>query len=94
MAHPYMSSVGELVAQCIGHSRLPNPCLTGDEHGLALPAYGPVPALEQHPQFVFAPDEGTQIVTVQRFESTCRNGLASHFPGVHETVEPLKRVFA
>ena len=73
--------VAEALAQRLDQARLADPGLTREQHDLAVAVPGPGPALEQDAELVLAPDQGRQVLPMQRLEPALGAALADHPEG-------------
>src|SRR4030095_11988647 len=73
-----------------GETRLADAGLTGEQHNLTFASSGPLEALQQKSDFVFATDEWGELMPMKSFEATFGLAFADDAPDMNRRGEALQ----
>src|SRR6185436_15788053 len=73
-----------------GETRLADAGLTGDKHNLTFAGSGPLEALQQKSDFVFATDEWGELMPMKSFEAALGLAFADDAPSTNRRGEALQ----
>ncbi len=89
-----MGLVGDACRDGLHQARLTDAGVAGDQHDLALTIDDGLPAVQQQPELLVAPDERRQAAAVARVQAIAHAALGAHPEDVHRLGEALQRVCA
>ena len=73
-----------------GETRLADAGLTGEQHNLTFASSGPLEALQQKSDFVFATDEWGELMPMKSFEAALGLAFADDAPSTNRPDEALQ----